>query len=155
MKRQAERIPVADEYILALGRATYNFAYLEWGMIWLAEAIKPGFLPETSTMTAGMIAHHFSKLVSKLTNGDKDQLVTLADDFTDLVVDRNRLMHGNPYTAEGGEQRLSYNGKHGLKRWTVLDMMDFADKLASASIEANKLLHSGRYAEWQKTMGKP
>ena len=33
MTEQSERIPAAEDYLRALGRATYNFAYLEWGVI--------------------------------------------------------------------------------------------------------------------------
>ena len=35
MKDQAERNPVADNYLRAIGRAIDNFAYLEWSIIWL------------------------------------------------------------------------------------------------------------------------
>ena len=149
MSREAERIPVSDDYIRALGRATYNFAYLEWGIIWLSETIERGFLTEVPSMTAGQIATHFSRLALKQEGDDKERLIALACSFTTLVQDRNRLMHGNPYTAENGIQQLLYNGRHGQKRWSESDIMDFADKVASASIEAGQLLHGGRYQDWK------
>ncbi|MEL6948151.1 MAG: hypothetical protein AAFO73_11025 [Pseudomonadota bacterium] len=151
MSREAERIPVSDAYLRAVGRATYNFSYLEWGIVWLSETLERGFLDKVSRMTAGQIAEHFSRLTSKLEGEDGERLIALARTFTELVVDRNRLMHGNPYTADGGVQQLSYNGKHGRKQWTESDIMDFADKVASASIESGQLLHGGQYENWKSS----
>ena len=38
------RIPVEQSYLSAVGRATYNFAYLEWGIVWIVEKLRPGYL---------------------------------------------------------------------------------------------------------------
>ena len=146
LTEQSERIPVAEGYLSALGRATYNFSYLEWGVIWLTETLQPAILQISSTMTAGNIAETFSSVVEKLdkTDVDKERLKVLARQFRDLVVTRNRLMHGNPYTAPSGEQRLLYDGKHGRRDWTIESMKDFSGRTATASIEVGKLLHNGR-----------
>ena len=146
-----DRIPVADEYLRALGRATYNFAYLEWGIVWLTETLERNFLREVSRLTAGQIAQRFSAVVRKLPDAEKDKaaLQQPATVFSDLVEDRNRLMHGNPHTAAGGEQRLLYDGKHGRKDWTIASIVDFSDRTATASIEASRLLHGGRLASYQ------
>ena len=149
----SERIPVTEDYLAALGRATYNFSYLEWGVIWLAETLQPGFLQTSSTMTAGNIAQKFSSVVENLdkTAADKTKLKMLASNFTDLIALRNSLMHGNPYTALNREQRLLYDGKHGRKDWTIDSMKGFATRTATASIEAGKLLHNGRLQCYHKT----
>lgn len=146
MTEQSERIPAAEDYLRALGRATYNFAYLEWGVIWLTETLQSGFLRKASTMTAGQIAECFSKAVKMLddTDPDKIRLRTLASDFIQIVADRNSLMHGNPHTAQTGEQRLLYEGRHGRRDWTIESMTQFSAHAATASIEAGDVLHSGR-----------
>ena len=147
MANQAERIPAEDRYLRGLGRATYNFAYLEWGIVWLTETIDVGFLSEVRKLTAGLIATRFSRAVDDLANQDPDKaaLQLLASSFTDLVEDRNKLMHGNPFTAAEGEQRLLYEGRHGRKDWTIQLIDDFSEQTATASIEAGRLLHGGRF----------
>jgi hypothetical protein len=45
-----ERIPADDRYLRDLGRATYNFAYLEWGVIWIGEKLDPGFLNKVTPL---------------------------------------------------------------------------------------------------------
>lgn len=148
-----KRIPVAEDYLSALGRATYNFSYLEWGIIWLMETLQLGFLNLASTMTAGNIADKFSSAVEKLdkTDPDRTRLELLACNFSDLVPVRNSLMHGNPHTALGGEQRLLYDGKHGRKDWTINSMKDFSSRTATVSIEAGELLHNGRLQRYHAT----
>lgn len=138
------RIPVADDYSEALGRATYNFAYLEWAIIGLHETFDHGFLVKSRSMTAGEIATSFLKIVKALDASEqhKPALLKLAMIFDEMVPDRNRLMHGNPFTASGGEQRLSYTGKHGTKDWTIELIDEFSDNLATASVEAVRILHS-------------
>ena len=153
MPELSERIPVAEDYLLALGRATYNFSYLEWGIIWLTETLHPGFLQTSLTLTAGNVAETFASVVEKLDKDDADKmkLKTLAKDFRELATNRNRLMHGNPYTALSGEQRLLYDGRHGRKDWTIDSMEEFSTRTAAASIEAGNLLNNGRLQRYHKT----
>ena len=115
LTEDSERIPVADDYLRTLGRAIYNFAYLEWGIVWLTETIEPGFLTDASQLTAGQIARRFSESIERLasTVQDKDQLRAVSASFRELLPARDGLVHGNPYTAMGGEQRLLYDGRHG------------------------------------------
>ena len=145
MNDPRERIPATDEYLRELGRATYNFAYLEWGIVWLTESLEKGFLSKASKLTAGQIADGFIQASNRTDDDvpDKLDLVTLSKNFKELVEDRNRLMHGNPYTAEGGEQRLLYAGKHGRKEWTIDRMAEFSDGVSLASVEVSRLLHGG------------
>ena len=153
MTDQSERIPASDDYLRALGRATYNFAYLEWAVVWLMETMQPSFLQQVAKMTAGQIADHFCDAVEKLDNtvSDKEQLREISGKFKSLVSERNSLMHGNPYTAVGGEQRLLYIGRHGRRDWTLASMRDFSSRTATASIEANGVLHSGRLQQYQSS----
>jgi hypothetical protein len=138
------RIQVAKEYVIALGRATYNFAYLEWGIVWIGQALKPGFINEVSELTARSIGKEVAKIIAA-SSGHLlfQQLSTLSAKFPELVKRRNSLMHGNPYTAEGGAQQLLYDGQHGRQEWRVQDILDAARDFEDAAIEAANLLHKG------------
>ena len=153
MNDQSERIPVGDLYLRALGRATYNFVYLEWGIVWLTETLEPGFLHTATTLTAGQIAGRFTSAIMRLPDSDPDKeaLVHLATSFGTLVEDRNRLMHGTPFTAPGGEQRLMYDGKHGRKDWTIELIAEFSSVVAAASIRASELRHYGIVGDYKLT----
>ena len=82
-----------------------------------------------------------SKSLTLLTRTRLDSKFS-ARNFSNLVLNRNRLMHGNPHTALSGEQRLLYDGKHGRKDCTIDSMTDFSSRTATASIEAGELLHN-------------
>jgi hypothetical protein len=156
MANKADSIPVEDRYLRALGRATYNFAYLEWGIVWLTESIDFGFLNKARQLTANKIAKNFKEAVDGLSNQDPEKvaLQSLAVSFIDLVKDRDGLMHGNPYSTDGGEQRLLYDGRHGRKDWSVQLIDEFSELTATASIEAGRLLHGGRLANYQNYYGQ-
>lgn len=149
-------IPAKGRYLTELGRATYNFAYLEWGIVWLTETLEPGFLRRAHKMTAGEIAQGFVKAVARLpaTEPDLPELTELAASFPGLVQERNRLIHGNPVTADNGEQRLLYSGKHGRKDWTEELMQQFSDDAAKLGSDAGRLLHGGRHEMWKRTSGR-
>lgn len=149
------RIPVADDYLAAFGRAMYNFACLEWGIVWLAETIGPGYIQQEKG-TARNIGEKFRALVNQRTQHERDhsRLKALAATFLTLVEDRNALAHGIPHTAEGGEQRLGYNRKGVRRDWSIEAMLKSAKNFENAAIEANSLLHGGRF-ERHQTMTKP
>ena len=151
-----ENIPANDQYLRELGRATYNFAYVEWGIVWLAEALEPGFLRDAQTLTAGQIARRFLTAVEKtpVTEPDLPELAALARSFLGLVEERNRLIHGNPFTADNGEQRLLYSGKHGRKDWTEELMQQFSDDAATLGSDAGRLLHGGRFEQLKRNSGR-
>ena len=151
LTEQSERIPVTDDYLRALGRATYNFVYLEWAIVWLTETLQPGFVRTVSTMTAGKIGKRFSEAVGNLDDAvpDKDRLQELTRDFAELVTDRNSLVHATPHTSPTDEQRLLYGGRHGRQDWTIDTMTGFSSRTAMASIKATKLLHNGLLQQYQ------
>jgi hypothetical protein len=102
--RYAYRTPIADDYVSAIGRATYNFAVLEWGIVWLGQCLSPNFINEARGNTAGRIGRDFLNAVKALAPSDpaRAYLVNLAEEFLALVVTRNELMHGKPHTAADG-----------------------------------------------------
>jgi hypothetical protein len=141
------RIPVDPDYVSALGRATYNFAYLEWGMVWLAERLQPGYLSTVGNKMAGRIASDFEAIVKSSSISDTSierRLKELSKTFKGLVVRRNQLVHGAPCTAPGGEQRLRYSGKGTGFEWQESDILTAAQDFETAAIEANALSHGGK-----------
>jgi hypothetical protein len=153
MADERARIPVAPDYISALGRATYNFAYLEWGITWAWECIDRGSINRVKSLTAGQIAIQFKKKVDKLpnSNGLKNRLSKLAAEFQGFVKLRNALVHANPYTAAGGEQRLRFSGSSTTQDWPVAQIDEFSDHAAKLSIEAGELIHGGLYSAYNST----
>jgi hypothetical protein len=154
MTRSADRIPVESAYLEALGRAVYNFAYLEWGVIWLCETLQPGFLRKAAKLTAGQIKDEFIRMSADFrSDSGFEDLKYLSEMFAELVHDRNRLVHGNPFSAPSGEQRLGYRGKHGDADWTIDLIYEFADRTANASLRASRLLHGGRLERYHSQNG--
>jgi hypothetical protein len=52
------------------------------------------------------------------------------------------LLHGKPFTGEGGEQRLRYESKAGkVVDWNIAEISSLAKEFEAASIEANELFH--------------
>jgi hypothetical protein len=145
------RIPVGDDYLVALGRATYHFAYLEAGAVWVGETIGRGFIDRCRTLTAGQIGGHLIELAAETANDeDHHEITEFARVFADLVVLRNKLIHGRPYTAKDGVQQLQYNGKHGLMSWPVHQIESAAEAFQDAALQANRIIHNGRYAAYQR-----
>ncbi|MEM9505988.1 MAG: hypothetical protein AAGA01_18785 [Cyanobacteria bacterium P01_E01_bin.43] len=106
-------IPVDEQYVSALGLATYAFARCEWQVVWCCEKIKPGSVGKivANEMTAGKIGQYFANLVRNMPKSSgRDDLAEAAEEFNRLVLERNRIIHGKPCTSSEGQQRLSSNG---------------------------------------------
>jgi hypothetical protein len=138
------RIPVEQSYLSAVGRATYNFAYLEWGIVWIVEKLRPGYLNKVRGHTAGQIAREFEKAAEDIVDPQlNSRIAALASSFSVLVTRRNQLMHGNPITAKGGEQRLLYYGRSGTTfEWSEADILQAALDFEAAAIQASEIFHS-------------
>lgn len=145
------RIPVEERYLNAVGRATYNFAYLEWAIVWIAEKLNPGYVNSVRGKTAGCIAADFESAVLRqsIDPGLKNRLATLASNFKALVEQRNGLVHANPMTATGGEQRLRDSSKPKKRdafEFAESDILKLASEFELAAIEANEIFHSALQA---------
>jgi hypothetical protein len=145
MNEDTRRIPVDAEYANALGYSVYCFCYLEWGAVWIIQCLEPGYIHQIQGRTAGQFANHLVKVISKATTLEADvhlRLLAFSKRFKDLVERRNALVHGTPFTAKDGEQRLSYSGKTGKTDWTVDKITALAKEFEAASIEAAELFHN-------------
>lgn len=140
MKEARFRIPVEEDYLLAIGRAVYSFAYLEWQVVWCCEKIRPGSLHRITKeeMTAGKIARVFTNVARNMRPSPlRDELANFAARFSELVKTRNQIVHGKPCTGPNGQARLSADSI-----WEIPALEDAADQFAQCSIELNDLYYS-------------
>jgi hypothetical protein len=140
MKDERLRVPVGEDYVAALGRATYVFSYTEWVAAYCCEKMESGFVGKlrTNKMTAGNIADKLVSLVGKRPAGpDTQRCVDAAAEFKRLTLRRNDLIHSNPGTAPSGDQQLFRHGN----AWTVQSINDVADEFATNGIELNDIYH--------------
>ncbi len=94
--------------------------------------------------TSGTIANDFVNAVEKceLTNQVKFEIAAAAKVFKSLTLLRNDLLHANPYTAEGGEQRLLRRGYAGKNvDWTIDEIDSAALAFENCAVEVNRLFH--------------
>ncbi|HWW00661.1 MAG TPA: hypothetical protein VNZ64_13265 [Candidatus Acidoferrum sp.] len=139
MKNDRLRQPIDNDYMHALGVATFCFAICEWNAVYCAERIRPGSLRSfiDDELTAGKIAKKLNTLTRSMPkSAEREQLIAGAQGFADLVHLRNRILHGKPCTGPGGKARLS-----NTKILQVTDLEDAADAFSDCSIELNRLLH--------------
>jgi len=145
MSRQNSRIPFDIQYVQELGAATYIFSYLEWGVVCCIERFEAGYASNPKKGTAGNIAEKFVAVVKNSTTLTPDARVAAeaaSNKFLSLIGDRNRLIHGNPYTSASGAQQLLYNGKSGWKEWSIVEIQAVAKQFEDLAIEVNSLLHN-------------
>ena len=137
-------IPVGQQYVCALGRAVYNFAYLEVNVIMVMDRLEPGYAHVAGKKTAKQLANNFKAMTVRWGSGSgaaQQELATLAATFVELVRRRDQLFHAKPYTAAGGEQRLGYYGRHANADWPETDILAAARDFERAAIEANNLYY--------------
>ena len=131
-------VPIADDYVVALGRATYVFATLEWNAVWCCERLKSGFINRVGKKTAGNIADCLIKYVSEIDDESlKQTCVGPSNEFKRLSEVRNSLVHGIPGTSPDNVQCLF---RYGVA-WTIEMINDAADEFAICSEDLNALLY--------------
>jgi len=140
MKDDRLRIAVADDYVAALGRAAYVFAWSEWAAVYCCERMEPGFAGRAAALTSGQIANRLVNLAKFRSEdaSDRQRCLAAALEFKRLTRRRNDLVHANPGAALDGAQQLF---RHGAS-WTVQAVNDVADEFAAGGIELNDLYHN-------------
>lgn len=137
------RIPADPEYLQALGRAAYNFAYLEWVVIWIIVKLSPdgfGSVPkgEPSSKIATALARAVAQTRPALTASLRKRLVKEVEHpFREAIKRRNKLLHAHPYTAKAGNQQL---GGGGIE-WPMAEVDSAARMFEEAAIACNSLFH--------------
>ncbi len=136
------RIPYDCGYVGEIGRAVYFFAYYEWCVVWVIEALDPGFLQRYTrdrAMTAGMVGSHLKGLLkSRAELARREDLAELHRIFDGLVRRRNALVHASPITDGdiAKSQILNYQGPLGKEisdlKWTREEIDGFASDVDAA-----------------------
>jgi hypothetical protein len=108
-----------DDVLAAIGRAIYNYSYLEWGVIWTV-----AWLREDTSQVNWLATRNGGTIADALTQAVKDcappeireELRVWAEAFGRCTVLRNDLLHAHPYTADSdtGDQGL-WRVRRGLR----------------------------------------
>lgn len=136
------RIPADPAYLQALGRAVYNFTYLEWGVIWtIAKLSNDGFGSVPKGKTAVEIAKALTKAINQtkppLSAALRTRLVKVDQSYRDAIKRRNKLFHAHPYTAKDGRQQLGGGGID----WPMAEVDSAAQMFEQAAIACNDVFH--------------
>jgi len=112
------RVPVNDSYATLVGKAVYVFAYYEWTIIYAIEYLQSGFVSKYSrggSMTSGNVRQEFQNTINSplvsFAKVSKAELQACCDEFENLIVKRNALIHAHPITDSDGSQILAYQTK--------------------------------------------
>jgi hypothetical protein len=136
------RIPTDEEYLHSLGRAFYNFTYLEWIVVWtIVKLSDDGFKSVPSGKPAGEIARALIRAVEtttlQLPSALRSRLIRFHQSYRQAISRRNKLLHAHPYTEESGAQRLGGGGH----KWPI-DLVDEAARFfEEAAISGNTIFH--------------
>jgi hypothetical protein len=113
MAGDRHRVTLEDDYALALGRAVFIFAKLEWSAIECCERIEPNSIRSFpgERLTAGIVATKFIELVAKHPPSSvRNEASAAAAEFSELRKTRNKLLHVQPGSTPEGLQRLISDG---------------------------------------------
>ena len=146
MKDARLRQAVKQDYLLALGHATYCFALCEWQVVWCSEKLHSGSVTRFvgEKLEAGKIAKRFLDLTRNMPPScEREKLKALASRFAALVGRRNEIVHGKPCTGPSGESRLSAGSVI-----EIPDLENAADEFSQCSIELGEQFY-GLLATYQ------
>ena len=103
------RIPADAEYIQSVGRAFYNFTYLEWVVVWtIVKLSADGFGSVPMGKPASFIAKAMIKAIDStkppLSTELRFRLVKFHEAYLAAIEKRNKLLHAHPpaYPTPGG-----------------------------------------------------
>lgn len=142
------RIPADEQYLAALGRAFYNFTYLEWiiiSTIARLSAAGHGAVPwgRSAAAVARALLDAINGAEPPLDELLRRSLLRVHQEFHAAIKTRNRLLHAHPFTNVDGEQRLS--ARH--REWTMEDVDAAARQFEEAALFANGVFHA-ELAAW-------
>jgi hypothetical protein len=114
------RIPVNDDYASIVGKAVYVFAYYEWIIICIIDALNKGFVNEYSrptkkAYTSGSVKRKLRNAIDTSTNllsqSTLEDMEKCFEAFSDLIEKRNALIHAHPITHLDNSQILASQTK--------------------------------------------
>jgi len=128
MKERKFTIPVDANFLSAIGRAAYNFNYLEWGVIYGIMRLRAchvwevGCIHRTSHVY-GALTQAIVRTTIPLPAELRLRLTDFSERWKAAVEDRNSLLHSYPMTAEN---RLPASGGRGFRIWQETEILDAA-----------------------------
>lgn len=136
------RIPADPDYVQAVGRAFYNFTYLEWVVVWtIVKLSANGFASVPKGKTASHIAKSLINAIDQtlppLPKDLRRRLIKFHQDYLAAIKTRNKLLHAHPYTAAGGLQQLGGGGH----QWPINAVDSAAMMFEETAIEGNEIFH--------------
>lgn len=117
----------------------FCFAVCEWNAVYCADRLRPGSVRAfvKDELTAGKIAQKLGNLARNMPKvPEREQIIAAAQEFKEVILLRNKIIHGKPCTGPNGKQRLSNR-----KILEIVDLENAADSFTTCSIELNRLLH--------------
>lgn len=150
-QRYRTRQAADPEYLHAIGQAVYSFSILEWGVIWAAEQIEPGFMStDHHIMTAGRISKQFKAILDRARPQMPEDvwqgLKQISDQLWGAVEMRSELLHAHPFTAADGSQLLGRRTRSGTSLQWDIEKVDAATRyFDDLGIELNDLFYAHLY----------
>ena len=138
MDQYSQRIPVAADYLTAVGAVVYNSASLDWAVVYLGSLLAPDFVASHSNKLFVDVARDFSDLAGK---SGKEQFITIAKGYSDLACRRQEFLEATPITGPDAVQELEGAVDSIAKVWTQEAVDDFASLIQNLDIEAVALYY--------------
>lgn len=149
------RVPVDDQYAALVGKAVYVFAYFEWTIMWVIELLENGFISEYcrgNPMASGKVAKYFREVIdnpaTSFAKVSKQELNDCLNRFSDLIVQRNALIHAHPCTNSDGAQILAYQTKPSKllsdMKWPAAEVEKIISIFDEAACSAGEVLEGLR-----------
>lgn len=143
------RIPAVPEYVVAIGRAFYNFTYLEAVVISIiARLSRDGYdgVPRGEGATASKIARALHVALEgtplPLPGPLRSRVANFHQDFHKAIKDRNKLLHARPYTSQAGLQQLGYyDPGQGHLEWSIEKVYTVARSFEELAVEGGDIFH--------------
>ena len=117
-RHTSTRVPVDDSYAALVGKAVFVFAYYEWTIIYIIDFLEGGFVSRYcrgDSMTSGAVKNKLQEIINSpdvsFKNVSQTQLQDCCDEFKNLVIKRNALIHAHPATDTDNSQILVYQTK--------------------------------------------
>ena len=139
----SSRIPADADYLHDVGRAFYNFTYLEWIVVWtIVKLSADGFGSVPRGQTASHIAKALIRAIAAteppLPDKLRRDLVKFHESYLAAIARRNKLLHAHPYTAADGSQQMGGGGVE----WPT-DVVDEAAKFFEDTAIAGNTIFYG------------
>lgn len=136
-----------DEYLLALGRACFNFAVLQWQVGMLTFVLDAGRHTQSDAdlLTAGKAASRLRQAIKRNANEtleEKKALLRLKSRFMKLTILRDHAIHGTPYVEmmDGAYQLGRFHVSPPVRQ-TAVDLEAYAVQFEQLATEVESAWH--------------